>query len=117
LALARQCRAVDVEPLHHFMHASRLPFDTPRHPPAHADLPVSALLNCASIAHRQGVDAQGVQAIAIHPSLDVAASQIARAVARGLAGRAHTRKVSERDGCRMPYEIRIDPQQLQSPGQ
>jgi hypothetical protein len=96
------------------MHASRLPFHTVRHPPAHADLPVAALLNGAPIAHCQGVDAQGVQAIAIHPSLDVAASQIARALARGLAGRAHARKVSERHGRLMPYEIRIDPQQLQS---
>jgi len=64
------------------MHASRLSFDTARHPPAHADLAIPALLNRALIAHHQGIDGRAVQAIVIHPGLNVAPSQIARASAR-----------------------------------
>ena len=71
------------------------------------------LLHCASIPHRQGIDSGTVQTIAIHPGLNVAASQIARATARRLAGRAHARKVSGGRGRRMPHKLRIDPQQLQ----
>ena len=83
LTLAHTCqrRTVNIEPLHHLMHASSLPFDTARHPPAHADLPLRALLNRAPIAHCEGIDGRAVQAIAIHPGLNVAASQIARATA------------------------------------
>ena len=53
LAHTCQCRTINIEPLHHFMHASRLSFDTARHPPAHADLPVPVLLHRASIAYCQ----------------------------------------------------------------
>jgi len=95
------------------MHASHLSFDTAGHPPAMLTSHFE-LLHCASIAYCEGIDGRAVQAIAIHPGLDVAASQIARATSRRLAGRAYTRKISERRGRRMPHKFWIDPQQLQS---
>ena len=96
LALAHSCQRcnINVEPLHHLMHMRCLPFRTARHPPIHAALPVAALMSCATITHRQGSDGRAVQAIGIHADLRVAASQIARAAARCLAGGAYARKVA-----------------------